>query len=266
MPSSQNHSSNFDLTRVLAETFVGDVEFHRELASTNDLALQRHASDNLPLLVIAEHQTAGRGRGENRWWSADGALMLSLLLDVDLPMQRWPQVSLTVGLAVCEVLGGLVSDRQIGLKWPNDVYLDQRKVCGILVEVPTEAQRRIVLGIGLNVNNSFSNAPEELQQTATSMSDAAGRSFEMTEVLVRLLNQLEGELELLIAGSLDFPQRWQSLCMLQGCEVELATGGQTVTGICQGIDPQGAIVIETPEGRQKFFGGSVLRRGSSEAP
>lgn len=265
--SQSQASAELDLARVVEETFVRRVEFHRELASTNDLALELHACEELPLLVIAEHQTAGRGRGENRWWSGDGALMFSLLVDSGstLPIERWPQVSLTVGLAVCESVSELVAGKQIGLKWPNDVYLEGRKACGILIEVPPQSQGRMVLGVGLNVNNSFAQAPSQLQAIATSLRDVAARRFDLTDVLVRVLQQVEHELDLLAGGTVDFSTRWRPLCILQGCEVELSTGPQSVSGICRGIDPQGAILIETVSGEQRFFGGTLTRITSIEA-
>ena len=103
-----------DLDQVIADTFVQRIDYHAQLRSTNDRALQLAGeSDNrFPLLVLTESQTAGRGRGSNRWWSERGSLTFSVMLATEatqLPTERWPQVSLTVGLAVCEALERLLT-------------------------------------------------------------------------------------------------------------------------------------------------------------
>ena len=173
-----------DLRRLRTETFLREVEHHAEIGSTNDRALALCGETNLPVpyLILTEQQTAGRGRGANRWWSNDGALLFSVIInatDYALPESRWPQISLTAGVAVCEVLDALTNTTNsqvarahtVGLKWPNDVWLNNRKACGILVEVPPTRCGRLVIGVGLNVNNSFDSAPAELQLNATSLSD-----------------------------------------------------------------------------------------------
>ena len=154
-----------NLACLQAETFLRGVEHYAKIASTNDRALELCADIELlvPFLVIADHQTSGRGRGANRWWSSDGAILFSVIVDAaeyGLPESRWPQISLTVGAAVCQTLRALLgSETAVGLKWPNDVWLNGRKAAGILVEVPAVRRGRLVIGVGLNVNNSFESAP-----------------------------------------------------------------------------------------------------------
>src|SRR5688572_15119912 len=102
-----------DVKRILAETSARHVESHEELGSTNDRARELAADESLetPLLVIAERQTAGRGRGANRWWAGTGSLTFSLVLSAErwkLPAARWPTIALTAGLAVCEAVDELL--------------------------------------------------------------------------------------------------------------------------------------------------------------
>jgi BirA family biotin operon repressor/biotin-[acetyl-CoA-carboxylase] ligase len=251
-----------DLQRIESETLVRRVELHGELPSTNDLALQRAADEGVlaPLLVLAERQTAGRGRGANRWWSAPGALTFSLLLDAaaaNLPTERWPQVSLTAGLAVCEALQRFLPPVEIGLKWPNDVYLLDRKVCGILVETSSRRVGMLVLGIGINVNNSFAAAPPDVRAIATSLTDVGHCDYDLTDVLIGVLNQLADRLQLLAAGSDKLWQRWQTFSMLTGRTVHLEAGSRQVTGLCKGIDRQGALILQTESATERFFGGIV---------
>jgi len=254
----------FDLDRIRAETFVDTIDFRTELPSTNDLALtlSRDESIRLPLLVLAERQTHGRGRGANRWWSADGALTFSLVLDVAsmaLSTERLPQVSLTTALAVCEALQQLAPTLDAGLKWPNDVYVQGRKICGILIEVPPRSIGKMVIGVGLNVNNSLVHAPEDLRRTSTSLCDATGSSSDLSGVLIAVLRAFSSSMNLLVNSPSSLHEKWQDLSVLTGCTVRLAVGSEEILGICQGIDGDGALLLTTDQGVQRFFTGVVIQ-------
>ena len=248
-----------------SDTLLRGVEHHAEIASTNDRALELCADVELPVpfLVIADHQTAGRGRGANRWWSSKGAILFSVIVDAAeyaLPESRWPQISLTAGAAVCQTLLELLgAQMSVGLKWPNDVWLNGRKAAGILVEIPAAQRGRLVIGIGLNVNNSFESASPELLKLATSMRDETGIESDRCEVLVRLLRKLDEDLRCLAAGDLSLPERWRNLCVLRDRTVSLDNGQRQVTGRCLGIAEDGALRLQTPSGEQRHYGGVVSR-------
>ena len=251
------------LNHLPSDIFLRGAEHHAEIGSTNDRALElcRDAELPVPYLVLADQQTSGRGRGVNRWWSSDGALLFSVIVDsaeFALPESRWPQVSLTAGVTVCEVLGN-VSSATVGLKWPNDIWLNDRKACGILVEVPPVQRGRLVIGIGLNVNNSFAAAPPELQTIATSLCDESGAEFDRNKLLSDIVRQLEVDLRRLAANDPSLPNRWQSLCVLRDRTVSLDTSQQVVTGRCLGIADDGALRLQTHSGEQRFYGGVVRR-------
>jgi BirA family biotin operon repressor/biotin-[acetyl-CoA-carboxylase] ligase len=246
-----------------ADTFLRGTEHHAEIHSTNDRALELCTVADLPVpyLVLADRQTSGRGRGANRWWSSDGALLFSIIVDAAefaLPESRWPQMSLTVGVTICEVLGK-VSSAAVGLKWPNDIWLNHRKVCGILVEVPPVQRGRLVIGIGLNVNNSFTSAPPELQTIATSLRDEDGAEYDRNQLLGEIMRQLDVDLRRLAVNDLSLPGRWQSLCVLRERIVSLDTSQQVVTGRCLGIAADGALRLQTHSGEKRFYGGIVRR-------
>ena len=249
------------LQQIRAESFVRQIEFHLQLPSTNDLALELAAGDDFdtPLLVLTERQTAGRGRGNNRWWATSGALTFSLLLDLPHSKQsvsQGPLVSLTVGLAVCDALRELLPQYDFGLKWPNDVMLSGRKVCGILVEV---SPPRLVVGVGINVNNSIRVAPGELQAIATSLFDITGNDFDPADVLIRVLAQCQLRLKRLSDGEGGLADDWQPLCALRGRTVHLLTGTRTTVGLCDGIDSNGALILKTESGIEKVVAGVVTR-------
>ncbi len=256
----------FDLEDLLASTFCRSIHFQRECASTNDLALdEQHGQEQaLPRLLTTDAQTAGRGRGSNQWWAGDGSLAFSLRIAPDefnVNRDQWPLVSLATALAVGDVLAELATCRDVGLKWPNDVQLDGRKICGILVEPPPGNTSELIIGVGINVLNSLADAPEELRSIATSLVDETDEEIECSpgNVLLRVLQCLEIELQRLAAGSLDLTERWQTRCVLTGHQVSLEAGGQRVEGLCRGIDASGAVLLEANGEVRPWFGGIVRR-------
>src|SRR5690606_27651011 len=121
-----------DVDQLAAETFIRQAHWHEELASTNSRALELAADTTLalPLLVGATRQTAGRGRGSNTWWAGSGTLTVSVLLnttELGLPQAEWPRFSLGTALAVAETIEAFLPRNAVGLKWPNDVWLENRK-------------------------------------------------------------------------------------------------------------------------------------------
>ena len=253
---------SFDLQRIESETFVRKIEFHSKLPSTNDLAmtLAEAVEIVLPLLVLCEQQTAGRGRGGNHWWSSDGALTFSLVVEagsLSFLVNHPTCVSLSAGLAVCETLSEVFSSEKIGLKWPNDVYLEGKKVCGILTESPSPRSGRLILGIGINVNNSLRTAPSELQSLATSLCDESGKQFELTDLLVRTIQHLEKQIKSLQRDDSQHFKSWQQFCVLQGRSVTLDLGSEQLTGICSGIDVEGHLILQTEAGPRHFSNGVV---------
>ena len=254
----------FGLQRITAETQVRQLEYYDDVDSTNDVALQLVAQQEscFPLLVLADRQHRGRGRGRNSWWAGPGALTFTIVWDgraSRLPTRTWPQISLSTALAVCDALRKILPDQEPRLKWPNDVYLQSRKVCGILVESSPLRPGLRLIGVGVNVNNSIRHSPPELQATATSLIDVAARSFDRTEVLVRILQAMASRLQQLEEESLQLPDRWRHLCMLHGRTLVLHTGTQQTVGVCQGIDDEGALLLQGDTGVQRFFSGVVAR-------
>ena len=239
------------------------VAFVRETTSTNDIAMKEATADCAsPLLVVAERQTAGRGRGGSQWWSRAGALTFSLLLDshtTRLPPQQWPLISLTAGLAVCAVVETLTPDSDVRIKWPNDVYIHNRKVSGILTEAATGERPMLVIGIGLNVNNSMANAPAELRATATSLYDVVGRPLSLIDTLIDILVQLQMHLQWIDGHSDELRIRWRQRCLLTGRQVSVTAGARTIEGNCLGISDDGALLVQTDAGLERCYAGVVSR-------
>ncbi len=248
--------------QIQRETFVAQVESFSTLTSTNDHAIERaiDTSCNKPLLVVAERQTAGRGRGANRWWSNEGALTFSLLLE-KVPDVACLPVSLATGVAVCDAIETLTEKTGFGLKWPNDVYVSGLKIAGILVERPAQSKGDVVIGIGLNVNNSMRFAPSEISKAATSLLDVTGLNYELHDVLICMLSQIEKTIAAMTTDQSYLQQRWRQLCILRGKNVVVAAGNLQHVGLCKGIDENGALIIETTSGREKCSSGVVQSFG-----
>jgi BirA family biotin operon repressor/biotin-[acetyl-CoA-carboxylase] ligase len=254
--------SQSDLDRIRISTFVEQVDYHHEIASTNDRAMKLAVEPDLimPALVLAEFQTNGRGRGTNQWWSQSGALTFSLLVETDawrLPLRRWPQASLTIGLAICEALESLSEDSVFQLKWPNDVYFNQRKVCGILIEVPPARKGVMVIGVGINVNNSVQRGPAELHSSAIALCDATARDLGLIDVLLPALTHIRDRLGWIGHRDEELRTKWRERCMLTGRRISLDSGMRSVTGVCHGIDNDGALLVTTANGTQRCLAGTI---------
>jgi BirA family biotin operon repressor/biotin-[acetyl-CoA-carboxylase] ligase len=242
--------SQYDVSRILRETFVRDVDYSPVVDSTNNLAAERAKSGKakMPLLILADRQTAGRGRGTNRWWTGPGSLACSLLVgDPFLPQSSsdYPLLGLATGIAVVDAVQRFLPGHQVGLLWPNDISVANRKLGGILIEVA--GRNYAILGIGANVNNPMEDAPVELRSSAVSLFDLTGIQVDLTELLIGILSQLEINLGTL-RDSL-FPSVFTEIYRRQDDRtISVLTGEGTVTGICRGMAAGRKLILETSEG------------------
>lgn len=261
--------------------WIQHVERHAKLPSTNDrgLDLARDDGVNLPALVIAGRQTAGRGRGQNQWWSGDGALTLSLVLDTVNPLgislsnaglagnrglavRDWPKLSLTTAVAVCDMLDQVAPDISWGIKWPNDVVIadsKRRKIAGILIESPgktADTSRRIVVGVGMNINNGFQNAPAAIRERGVALRDLTGSEHDLGIVQSGFLLAFAKRLRQQLADDLQLAETWHKRCVLQDSLLTVEQDKQYV-GICRGVDSDGALLLDIDGNTRQFFSGTV---------
>lgn len=262
----------FDADQIRAASFIRHVEIHDTLGSTNDRAVElaRDPYIAMPALVVAQHQTAGRGRGQNAWWSVDGALTISILLDtvaIGIGAESWPQLSLATAVAICDALAAEAASKPVGhvppvfaIKWPNDVLLNERKVCGILIESPggpAPAKDRLIIGIGVNVNNSWRDAPREILSSGIAIGDVTNIEHVLGDTLLRILIALEQRLSQLAAGDPRLPRDWQQQCSLRNRNVSVESGERTLRGMCCGIADDGALIVRTAQKKEQVYSGSV---------
>jgi BirA family biotin operon repressor/biotin-[acetyl-CoA-carboxylase] ligase len=227
---------------------VALVEAYPRIGSTNDRAMELAAAGEGALaVVIAEEQTAGRGRRGARWWSPPGS---GLWMSVVLPVQRpAPHASLLVGLAVAEAIEAVAVEVRVGIKWPNDLMIRGGKVGGILCE---SAGAAVVAGIGINLRSLGTTPAMALAYRATSLEAESGKSLaaaELAESIVRRLKARPLVLDGAATGAL------AARDALLGARVETEEHG---AGVARGIDSSGALVLERPDGsRVTVVAGSV---------
>lgn len=253
--------ADLDIPRLLRETPVSRVEHHVTITSTNDRArdLAVELARDEAALIVADEQTAGRGRGANRWWTAPGSLACSLVFDpATLAIERasFPLISLATALAIVDATRPLLAGQELGMHWPNDVFAAGRKLSGILVEVLPDG--RHVIGVGINVNHRAEETPADLQHRATSLATLSEREHSRTDLLVELLSALWPNFAQLAETPAEVGRRANRYCLQHGQTLVIESGLRRVTGRCVGIDDDGALVLDTDAGRQKFYSGALI--------
>lgn len=232
--------------------FARRIHHHFKVDSTNLVALRLgHEGEPHGALVIAEEQVAGRGQAGRAWHSEKSTgIYVSVLLRPEIPPMQAPLITLLAGLAVHAAIAeqtGLKAD----IRWPNDVLLAGKKVCGILTEMHAEPGRVhfVVVGIGLNVNNE--SLPKELAATATSLRMQGGRAVSRIELLAKLLRHLErGYNQFLREGAEPLLRRFaQVSSYAAGRRVRITNGRESFTGTTAGLEPSGMLRVQRDDGR-----------------
>ncbi|VAX42154.1 Biotin operon repressor / Biotin--protein ligase [hydrothermal vent metagenome] len=247
--------------RIQQETFVQTIDLHESIASTNDWALQICQQKEMPHLVLTLEQTAGRGRGNKNWWSSTGCLTFSLILNPEeysIAPRDYPLLSLVTGLALYETFSKFVPQESLGVKWPNDIYLQNKKVSGLLIE--TVPLPRVVIGVGVNVNNKIENAPEELHSSAISLAEFTTDEIDMNDLLIHFLSQLEAELKAFPLATNEITRRWEMASILAEEKITIQDGNRLIKGFYNGIDTTGAIKLQTDSGIISISSGEIIDR------
>ncbi|KPY90369.1 bifunctional biotin--[acetyl-CoA-carboxylase] ligase/biotin operon repressor BirA [Pseudomonas syringae group genomosp. 7] len=237
------------------------VRTYDTIDSTNAEAARLIAQgESMPLLVVAEQQTSGRGRRGRKWVSPFAEnLYYSLVLRIDGGMRQLEGLSLLVGLAVMNVLRDM-GVHGAGLKWPNDVLVGRQKIAGILLELigdPADVCH-VIIGIGVNVNmrSSF-----EVDQLWTSIRLETGSLIDRNQIAALIGSQLDA---LLVVhrkeGFAAFQKEWERGHLWQGAAVKLLSGIQEVEGVVLGVDSLGALRLEVSGVEKSFSGGELSLR------
>lgn len=230
--------------------------------STNSVALSlaaKGAEDGT--VVVAEEQTAGRGRFGRTWYSEKSSgIYLSVILRPPLPPMVAPILTLMAAVAAHQAVG-TTTGLPVDIRWPNDLLVNGKKVCGILTEMSAEVDRlhAVVLGIGINVNHR--EMPEDLRETATSLKIEGKRTFSRAQILVALLRELERMYHLLLdEGGGEVVRRWMAASSYaRGKRIRVVTSAGEALATTAGLDPTGALRIRYDDGREEsLFAGEIL--------
>ena len=222
-------------------------------ASTNDVAAEyARNKDNDGLVVFAEEQTAGRGRGGTKWLSGKADSILCSVL-----LMRWPKstdlLSLTAAVAAAEAIDK-PGAHQAKIKWPNDIRLSDKKVAGILLE--SRVCRRsaaYVIGIGINCHQKKGSFPAELQRTATSI-DIESKTFcDRISLAKRLVSCLDHWLLIAEKNGSKIVERWRELSIQLGHRVTLIYNGKKFSGNCIGVEPEKGLILQLDSGAVRMF-------------
>jgi len=248
------------ITDGLATRFIGqEVSCYPILPSTNDVAKHK-AKEGVKegTVIVAEEQTAGRGRIGRSWLSPRGSFAISVILYP--PLAYLPSLIMVASLAVAysiEQVTGLKAQ----IKWPNDVLVNGKKVCGILVESDVRGDKvdYAVIGIGLNVNLKLADFPE-ITPTATSLSQEMGKDVSRRDMVRSLLAQAEKLYLALAAGDSVF-RRWRDRLVTLGKKIQVSSGETIYKGTAESVAADGSLLLRQPDGSLlKIVAGDVTLR------
>lgn len=234
-----------------------------ECSSTNQCLLDRLANNQLDNhLVLAETQTQGRGRRGREWISPFASnIYMSLLWTLDISIAEMAGLSLVVAISVAKAIKKF-GISNVMLKWPNDIYINNRKLAGILLELRGESNSpcNAVIGIGVNVNMP-SKSGDSIDQDWTDMSRALKSSVNRNQVVAEILNELIPRLQRFNDhGFIEFIDEWKDLDLLADKPVKIEGHLSLSEGVAHGVDKHGALIVEHKGKSQALYSGEVSIR------
>ncbi len=258
----------YEVKKGLKTKFMGkDIHYFKEVDSTNDVAkylAQNGAEEGT--VVVAEIQNRGKGRRGKTWISPPGGVWMSIILRPDIPPSRAPQLTLVTGVAVAETLKKELK-LNVGIKWPNDILIGNKKVCGILTEVNASINKvnYVIVGIGIDMNVDVPLFPPDLQKGATSLKNELDTEINGAILVQKFLLNLEKLYSQFTAGKFpDILNEWRFLSKTIGSRVEVRTRGKTVQGDAVGINKDGILILELDDGSlRKMISGECLHLDTS---
>jgi len=234
----------------LKTAYIGQkIYYSKVLPSTNDEAKRLiREGEKEGAVVIAEQQTRGRGRYDHLWFSSDKGVQLSIILRPHINVARIARIVVVAGIAASRVMSSYGLNARI--KWSNDLLINEKKVGGILTEVEVNGEvEGCVVGIGINLNVNRDEFPIEIRDFATSISEELGGAISQDEFTCRLLNEFEDAYNSFKAEAYEeIMSEWRNRCSTIGKLVRIRTIGNTFEGEAVGVDREGSLILELPNG------------------
>lgn len=262
-PGAPSDYGEAPIRAALRTRLIGrDLIFLKSTTSTNVVAKRMGRKGCVEgLVVVADRQTGGRGRGKRRWSGRSGAdILTSIVVRPQIGAEHSAKLTGMACLAVAKAIEESLGLRP-AVKWPNDVLIDGRKVCGILTEGHLKEHRLAfaVVGIGVNCNRGEKSFPQEIAHTAISLSMATGGPVDRAKLLAHVLGFFEEEYMAFRSSGFSsiVPELLRRLSHIDR-EITVRTGGEEVVGRCVGLDHDGRLVVQTPDGAcHTFYGGEI---------
>lgn len=246
---------------IKGSSIPSSIEIYKEIASTNARAKEL-AEDSAPhgTVVISDSQSMGRGRLGRSFFSPPGTgIYMSIVLRPELNSEEAPQITSLAAVAVSEAIE-LLANVPVKIKWVNDIFLNKKKICGILTEASLDFEsggiNYVILGIGINVGRI--DFPEELAEIATSIENETSSKVSRSQLIAEILNSLDRLLPDLKSGKYLEEVRKRSLVV--GHSITVIKGSDSYTAKALAIDNKGALIVEGPEGIEALSSGEISIR------
>lgn len=253
------------IRKVLKTTTIGkEIVYYESTTSTNwaakKLCAEQDAASLHGTMVIAGEQTGGFGRLGRAWASPKGGIWASVILTPSLPIDSLPMIMMAASVAVARAirrkydLGALI-------KWPNDVYIGDKKVAGLILELSSEGEavHYCLLGMGIDANVDLDELSPELRRMVTSISAELGHEVDRASLLAMIMREFESRYRILESGEFDpIIREWKSLSLTLDTRVSIRTMRKTFEGVAIDIDQHGALIIRRDNGRvEKVVAGDI---------
>lgn len=245
----------FEVSRGLKSKYIGhNIHFYEEVKSTNDTAkkfVENGASEGT--VIIAEHQTAGRSRKRADWASPEGGIYMTMILRPDVTLLEASKLTIVTGVAIAKTLKDSFNI-DVGIKWPNDLLIGNKKISGILTEAVTnkDVLEAVLVGVGVDVNNEEDEMPDSIQKVSTTVKKETNIIFNRAAIMREFFNIFE-ELydEFKNDNFKHIVSEWRRLSSTTGNRVKVYQGRKALIADAVGITNSGALIIETDDGKLK---------------
>ncbi len=239
----------------LATRWLGrDLLILEQASSTNAVALSSVGQRQSGSVILAEIQKEGRGRLSRSWASPPGGIWMSLILKPDIPLSRVYRINMAASVSICRAISRL--GLEAGIKWPNDILIQEKKVCGILTELGAQMDRLdyVVVGVGLNANNDTAAFPS--QWRSTSLAAELGRSIDRCALIAAILNEMEKAIDSM--ESQEIYEEWRSLSLSLGERVRISSAEGDLLGQVVDLDGDGALILQQGREKRRILAGDCI--------
>lgn len=255
-----------EIQRGLSTNYIGkEIYYFPELKSTNIIAKEKalHRAEGIDegTLIIAERQSAGKGRLGREWFSPAGGIWLSIILYPQLSPSYISRITLMTAVAVVKAIK-VCTRIESQIKWPNDILIDEKKVCGILTEMSAELDmiNWVVVGIGINVNIDIRDFPKDIQENTISLKEISGKKISRVKLVQTFLQEFEKYYESLKRREFSsILKEWKLYSHTLGKKIRVDIGEKIITGEVIDINESGALILKKEDGELvEIISGTII--------